>query len=1223
MTEQPEYSAPTQQDSAQVDQTALDDLVRHAGRTIGLVGFPDSGKTAYLLALGKELGKPQAAPPWKVVHSYEDVATYAAGLIRSETRPGWERTHSEDPPKRLRMFSARRGHSPFRCELTTFDTSGEHYLAIGEGLERARASERALAYAEAVGQRILPRCPGIIALIDCSLDPEKLNRRVLYYSILFNKVHRFEPEEPRDQAAKPFRLVRGRRRLPVAFAITKVDRLEGREIKLPRRASAYWRYLQAHGRDPAEMGLRQHGGERIRYTIRTEVFLDRRRHPDPAEGQAVIRDFVRCHMSPLADLVENMVGSGAYEVSLFPVSNWGRDLPRDEHGVERRPDLTSITPAGVMEPQFWILERIFQARRRRIWTRTARYLTWAVAALLLLGPGLFWGLSACTRAALERGNAQWAYWSLRLNNAHPYSRYLARRWEPAAVDELVELNFRTIELLFAQRRADAARTLIEQARRLGANTIQIDRADWKRLQTEFQDQKRTASANALARTGLLWIRAGAQLGPGWFAIPVRQVAEALRARKFHPTAWRQFAETVMQCKDKPAVAGDWAGLGRGDLRVAPAVGRLDCRRVKADAEIEAHRFYGRYYLQQGLQDMQPPEDPTDDAQVRRSLQVLRQADSHALRSGDAELLAACHEALVKKNRVIVKALMQMIRNTITTGQGRQAKYETAVDWWNKVLARAREYPTLKHELWTLAEELITSRERAARRKEQQGGDTQETIPDLELAHKLAENIGREAKAVELGFWLAASYLRQANERKGPLPVEALRAWREATRRAERLRRSAEEGKAVALPSQTRLAELARQIKQQLRQGYLEGRFDPRGLRELGISQWEMTLWAFQKHMDALAKAEAAGQAGLAEQASRDAVKALSRGIAAPNAEPAEALRCLSQLLELARRKFTRPPVQPGPLRRLLADIQAAAKALQANLAARGAVPAGQLQTKLAAVLREADRLGSHLERIQQMVLVQPPPGCPVRVKPFYIDRHEVTVGAYETWLGQLRRQGRAAEARSRTPHCWNWKAQPGRLDPADPQAYRAYQANYGLRGRPADWETVRASPVVGVSHEDAAAYARAHGKRLPTLAEWQALAWMLDESLKPDALKEQDCNVNNPAHRPEVLVAPVNVPLKDTWNAVAGIAGNVREWCAAPPGAGRAFVFGASWFGAFPRPPNLPLPPNPNWCRPEQVPTDDRQHDLGFRCALDLLPTASKPSPPVPTASRPTSAPGP
>jgi sulfatase modifying factor 1 len=212
------------------------------------------------------------------------------------------------------------------------------------------------------------------------------------------------------------------------------------------------------------------------------------------------------------------------------------------------------------------------------------------------------------------------------------------------------------------------------------------------------------------------------------------------------------------------------------------------------------------------------------------------------------------------------------------------------------------------------------------------------------------------------------------------------------------------------------------------------------------------------------------------------------------------------------------------------------------------------------------------------------PSHKVFVDSFYIDRHEVTNSQYQKFILATGHPAPFVDKPWAEPY--NWKG-------------TAYPDEKGKH------------PVVLVSWDDAQAYARWAGKRLPTEAEWEkAVRGNLVSKKYPsgDQLEMSQANFDKGFLRENALQPVESYPA-----GVYGLhemAGNVWEWCqdwydekyykvssgknpAGPDGGVYRVLRGGSWVNdkEFLR------------CaqRGKNVP-DGKSHVVGFRCALSTAP---------------------
>jgi formylglycine-generating enzyme required for sulfatase activity len=202
-------------------------------------------------------------------------------------------------------------------------------------------------------------------------------------------------------------------------------------------------------------------------------------------------------------------------------------------------------------------------------------------------------------------------------------------------------------------------------------------------------------------------------------------------------------------------------------------------------------------------------------------------------------------------------------------------------------------------------------------------------------------------------------------------------------------------------------------------------------------------------------------------------------------------------------------------------------------------------------------------------LLDPAPRT-VPIKPFYMDRYEVTNAEYTKFL-----QEAGASARFDHPdQPKNTNHVPGLQ--SDAQFNQPDQ------------------PVVGVDWFDAYAYAAWAGKRLPTEDEWETAARGGDQRLYPWGMecKEERYQAEHVAGKGP---APVKGLEPEYPGGPAGLAGNVAEWTASQgPAEGTKVARGGAWT----------VTPGAYYAlvfRQHPIPAATRATDVGFRCAKDAV----------------------
>jgi len=261
------------------------------------------------------------------------------------------------------------------------------------------------------------------------------------------------------------------------------------------------------------------------------------------------------------------------------------------------------------------------------------------------------------------------------------------------------------------------------------------------------------------------------------------------------------------------------------------------------------------------------------------------------------------------------------------------------------------------------------------------------------------------------------------------------------------------------------------------------------------------------------------------------------------------------------------------------------------------------------------------------------PARDVMVDPFYVDKYAVTTAEF---LEFVRETGYTTDAER---YGWSFVFQDFVNEPDREYVFQNVEAApWWLAVEGADWlhpygpsssvldDTEHLKhPVTHVSWNDAQAYAKWAGKRLPTEAEWEYAArgglegkrYPWGDELKPDG--EHRCNIwqgdfpdHNTADDGYLATAPVNEYEPNEYG-LHNVAGNVWEWC-------------ADWFSAEYHTTDAYSHDNPtgpddgdqrvmrggshlchrSWCNRYRVAArsknapDSSTTNIGFRCVVDV-----------------------
>lgn len=172
---------------------------------------------------------------------------------------------------------------------------------------------------------------------------------------------------------------------------------------------------------------------------------------------------------------------------------------------------------------------------------------------------------------------------------------------------------------------------------------------------------------------------------------------------------------------------------------------------------------------------------------------------------------------------------------------------------------------------------------------------------------------------------------------------------------------------------------------------------------------------------------------------------------------------------------------------------------------------------------------------------------------FYIDRYEVTNERYSRFVQSVRRQ---------------------------PQRYNSYPQLNAPR-----------QPVVGIGWQDAEAYCRWSGKRLPTEEEWEKAARGADGRTWPWGNDANERIFNGKTSEFFAPVAVGSYPQSDSPYGVADMAGNLWEMTASVWPNGSKVMRGGSFLNRLPE-----VRVTVRWSARDEV---RGANWLGFRCVKD------------------------
>ena len=363
-----------------VDARAIQDEMRQKlrGRIgLGLVGYPNAGKTSYLYSLKTGADAfAKGKSKWEVIEPGEDFKRLT-GTPGETAEATPETVFTIGQYCRMRRRLTQRAPVGPSFMVCMPEVSGEIAKAIGQGSEDSKPQlapiyERFKAY--------LGDCDALMCLVALNGGREDESQGWL------------RPDQALADAFNGFGVIIGettrRRRkkkkteLCVTILITKADLLRDHalldSVSLDAGKSSVGRLAKVGGRDWLRETVFPHGAERVDFSVDTLSGV-RSAGGDLDLHEAIAADFLKCHAPRSAKLLEALCKRPGVSVRFYLSNPYG-----NPHAILPQP--SEIRPRMVFEPTVDALERAWVANEGH---RLRRKLIWAAilaVLLILLGP---------------------------------------------------------------------------------------------------------------------------------------------------------------------------------------------------------------------------------------------------------------------------------------------------------------------------------------------------------------------------------------------------------------------------------------------------------------------------------------------------------------------------------------------------------------------------------------------------------------------------------------------------------------------------------------------------------------------------------------------------------------------------------------------------------------------------------------------------------------------